>query len=284
MSGPGNVLVIFKRAMLSQSSVVSPASTMPSSHALTRLLKSICVIIPVRDEEDSIAEVIRALRSHGLRSIRVVDNGSRDRSAQRARAAGAEVLWEQIPGYGQACWTGLQNLPASIDWILFCDGDGSDDPDDIPAILDLILQEQPTPDFVVGDRRATPSGQAAMTPIQNFGNALASTLIHWGWGVKYHDLGPLRLIRRSALDVIQMRDRGFGWTVEMQIRAVELGLTIRELPVNYRPRQGGQSKISGTIRGSIQAGIIILQTVGQLYLKRIFKGKCRKRSSSHQFQ
>ena len=268
--------------MLTHSSAVLTAA--PTAYSLTSLLSSICVIIPVRNEEESIPDVIRALRSHGLCSIRVVDNGSRDRSAQRARETGAEVIWEPIPGYGQACWTGLQNLPASVEWVLFCDGDGSDDPDDIPALLDLILQEQLTPDFVVGDRRATPSGQAAMTPIQNFGNALASTLIHWGWGMKYHDLGPLRLIRRSALDAIQMRDRGFGWTVEMQIRAVELGLTIQELPVNYRPRQGGRSKISGTIRGSIQAGTIILKTVGQLYLKRFFKGQRGKRSSAHQFQ
>ncbi|NEP76675.1 MAG: glycosyltransferase family 2 protein [Okeania sp. SIO2G5] len=237
------------------------------------MLNSICVIIPVRNEEEAISDVIASLQSHGLHSIRVVDNGSGDRSAQRARAAGAEVIWEPTPGYGQACWTGLQHLPASTEWILFCDGDGSDDPNDIPALLDRILQNQPTPDFVVGDRRATPSGQAAMTPVQNFGNALATTLMHWGWGRKYHDLGPLRLIRRSALDAIQMQDRGFGWTVEMQIRAVELGLIIQELPVNYRPRQGGQSKISGTIRGSIQAGTIILKTVGQLYLQRFIRAQ-----------
>lgn len=223
------------------------------------------MIIPVRNEEESIADVVSALRALGLQTIRVVDNGSSDRSASQAKAAGAEVLREPKPGYGQACWTGLQELPDVTEWILFCDGDGSDDPSDIPAFLEVVLKENPSPDFVVGDRRATVSGQATLTPIQNFGNALASTLIHWGWGMQYHDLGPLRLIRRSALEAMQMQDRGFGWTVEMQIRALELGLQIRELPVNYRPRQGGQSKISGTIMGSFHAGTTILKTVGQLY-------------------
>ena len=281
------LLVIFqyfslKCVMLPQSSVVLTAAPISAAQTLASLLNRICVIIPVRNEEESIADVIVSLRSLGLHTIRVVDNGSSDRSAQQARAAGADVLWEPTPGYGNACWTGLQNLPESIEWILFCDGDGSDDPNDIPALLDLILQDQPTPDFIVGDRRATPSGQAAMTPIQNFGNALASTLIHWGWGMKYHDLGPLRLIRRSALEAIQMQDRGFGWTVEMQIRAVELGLNIHELPVNYRPRQGGSSKISGTIIGSFKAGIIILKTVGQLYLQRVSRGRSQKQFTQFQ--
>lgn len=235
------------------------------------LLQSICVIIPVRNEEESIADVVSHLQAVGLHTIRVVDNGSSDRSAAQAESAGAEVLKEPRPGYGQACWTGLQNLPNDTEWVLFCDGDGSDDPADIPAFLDRVLQESSSPDFIVGDRRATPSGKATLTPIQNAGNALASRLIHWGWGFRYHDLGPLRLIRRSALNAIQMEDRGFGWTVEMQIRAVELELTIEELPVNYRPRQGGQSKISGTIIGSAKAGTIILKTVSQLYWRRLIR-------------
>ncbi len=123
-------------------------------------------------------------------------------------------------------------------------------------------------DLILGDRRATPAGKAVMTPVQHFGNGLAGWSIDLGWGYKYHDLGPLRLIRKSALDKIGMKDRGFGWTVEMQVRAIEEGLSICEIPVNYRPRQGGKSKISGTILGSFQAGIIILTTLGKLYFKR----------------
>lgn len=247
------------------------ASSVLPTQSFKHLLPHICVIIPVRNEEESISSVVSSLKKLGLKTIRVVDNGSDDRSAFRAKAAGAEVLPEPKPGYGQACWTGLQNLPKATEWILFCDGDGSDDPDDILNFLEAILEEHPTPEFIVGDRRATATGKAALTPIQNFGNALASTLIHWGWGFRYHDLGPLRLIRRSALEAMQMQDRGFGWTVEMQIRAVELGLHIRELPVNYRPRQGGQSKISGTLLGSVKAGTIILKTVVQRYSKTLVK-------------
>ncbi|WP_019506092.1 glycosyltransferase family 2 protein [Pleurocapsa sp. PCC 7319] len=224
-------------------------------------LNKVLVIIPVRNEEATIAVVIRDLQALGLTKIRVVDNDSQDRSSIIAKEAGAEVLFESVVGYGQACWRGLQNISDEIDWILFCDGDGSDDLSCIPHFLDLRKQY----DLILGDRRATATGKAVMTPVQHFGNSLASWLINLGWGYRYHDLGPLRLIRRSALEQIKMQDRGFGWTVEMQVRAVEEGLKICETPVNYFPRQGGKSKISGTISGSIQAGIIILSTLGKLY-------------------
>ncbi len=224
------------------------------------------VLIPVLNEAETISNVVRELRSRGLSRIRVVDNGSSDSSVEIAQAAGAEVFQEPIPGYGRACWRGLQDIPPDIDWILFCDGDGSD-------VLDSLDQFWAAAaggaEFVLGNRRATADGRSHMTPVQNFGNGLATTLIRLGWGESYGDLGPLRLIRRSALEAMEMGDRGFGWTVEMQIRAAELGLKTVEIPVGYRQRQGGRSKISGTIRGSIQAGTIILSTVGSLYLRRI---------------
>ena len=234
-------------------------------------MNNILTIIPVRNEETTIAQVISSLQMYGLNKIRVVDNGSSDRSATRAREAGAEVLFEPIPGYGRACYCGLQNLPAEIDWILFCDGDGSDDFTCLPEFFRLGDRY----DLIIGDRRSTAEGKAAMTPVQNFGNGLASWLIGWGWGYWYNDLGPLRLIRRSALAKIEMTDRGFGWTVEMQVRAIEEKLSIVEIPVIYHPRQGGKSKISGTISGSIQAGTIILGTLGKLYWHR-FKRMVKK--------
>jgi glycosyltransferase involved in cell wall biosynthesis len=230
-------------------------------------LDSILVIIPVLNEEATIATVIQALQSLGLKQIRVVNNGSTDRSAEMAEKAGAEVLDEPVSGYGQACWRGLQQIPSHIQWILFCDGDGSDDLGSLPEFL----AGRDRCDLILGNRTATATGRAAMTPVQKFGNRLATTLIWLGWGYRYRDLGPLRLIRRSALEQIQMQDRGFGWTVEMQVRAIEDGLRICELPVDYRYRQGGKSKISGTIRGSIQAGIVILRTLGSLYGKRLIK-------------
>jgi len=234
-----------------------PASKRPD-------LNTILVVIPVLNEEATIGTVIRALQAHGLQTIRVVDNGSCDRSADISQQAGAEVLFEPVSGYGRACWRGLQHLPERIEWILFCDGDGSDDLSALSEFIALCDRF----DLILGNRTATPAGRAAMTPVQRFGNRLATTLIRLGWGHRYHDLGPLRLIRCTALEQIQMRDRGFGWTVEMQVRAIACGLRVCELPVAYHPRQGGQSKISGTIRGSIKAGTIILGTLGRLFIQR----------------
>ena len=244
------------------------------------VIENILVIIPVRNEEATITPVIRSLQTYGLTKIRVIDNGSRDSTAAKAKAAGAEVLLEPIPGYGQACWRGLQHLPPDIDWILFCDGDGSDELDQLPKFF----AQQYNFDLILGDRRATSAGRAAMTPTQNFGNWLASSLIKLGWRHQYHDLGPLRLIRRSALEQIQMKDRGFGWTVEMQVRAVECNLRICELPVGYRPRQGGKSKISGTLSGSIQAGIIILYTLGNLFFLSLQEGKWKNSQKLEKYQ
>jgi hypothetical protein len=230
-------------------------------------LDSVLVVIPVRNEASTIRDVLYTLQHHGLSNIRVVDNGSTDDSAAIATQAGAQVLYEPKAGYGQACWCGLQNLPASIHWILFCDGDGSDDLSMLPAFL--AAREQY--DFILGDRSATPAGQAAMTPVQRLGNRFATGLIQWGWGDEFRDLGPFRLIRRSVLDALNMQDRSFGWTLEMQVRALEHHARILEFPVPYQPRQGGTSKISGTLWGSVQAGHIILQTLGWLYLQKLVR-------------
>lgn len=230
-----------------------------------RMRDSIQVIIPALDEEATIAGVVAALRAQGLTRIRLVDNGSCDRTATVAREAGAEVLVEPVAGYGRACWRGYRELDDAVEWVLFCDADGSDEPADVAR---LIAAAEEGADFVLGDRRARPAARAVMTPVQRWGNGLATTLIRWGWGQRYGDLGPLRLIRRSLLEQIAMRDRGFGWTIEMQVRAVEEGARIVELPVGYQRRGGGRSKISGTIRGSVTAGTIILSTIARLWWAR----------------
>jgi len=230
-------------------------------------LDSILAIIPVLNEEATIAAVVQSLHGCGLRQIRVVDNGSTDGTVAIATQLGATVLHEPIPGYGRACWLGLQQIPSNIEWILFCDGDGSDNLSQLPDFL----AAGDRADLVLGNRAATVAGRAVMTPVQRFGNRLATTLIWLGWGYRYQDLGPLRLIRWSALKQLHMQDRGFGWTVEMQVRAIECGLQICELPVDYQVRQGGKSKISGTVRGSVQAGAIILSTLGRLYWRRLGK-------------
>ncbi|MBT9311128.1 glycosyltransferase family 2 protein [Leptothoe kymatousa] len=241
-------------------------------------LDNTLVIIPALNEAATIPQVIQALQTQGLNHIRVVDNGSIDGTAQVAAQAGAEVVQEPIKGYGQACWTGLQAMPTAIEWILFCDADGSDDLGQLPEFL----AQRQSYDLILGNRRGTAAGRKQLSPVQNFGNWLSGSLIALGWGHRFQDLGPLRLIRKTALDQIGMRDRNFGWTVEMQARAVECGLRICELPVNYLPRQGGTSKISGTLGGSIQAGTIILSTLTQLYWHNLWRGGATPNPEKHQ--
>ncbi len=228
--------------------------------------KDTCIVlVPALDEEATISSVIADLHTHGFRHVRVIDNGSSDDTAGRARLSGAEVISEPRRGYGRACWTGLQNLPSGVEWILFCDADGSSDLRDLERMVSAATETE----LVFGERRTNRTNRPAMTAAQRSGNALATTLIRFGWGHRYADLGPLRLVRMEALDRIAMRDRGFGWTVEMQVRAVELGLRVREVPVRYRNRRGGKSKISGTISGTIRAGFVIVATISRLFVRSL---------------
>lgn len=222
------------------------------------------VVIPALNEEASLTSVIARLRGCCVSQIRVVDNGSQDRTAEVARRCGTEVVSEPRRGYGQACWTGCQNLPPGVKWILFCNADGSDDLEKIPALLNAAE----TAEFVLGARLADGKGGDHLTVPQRFGNRLATWLIRLLWGRRYADLGPLRLISRAAFERLEMQDRGFGWTVEMQVRAVEEKLAIHELPVRNFPRCAGVSKISGTVKGSFQGGTIILTTIAKLSLNR----------------
>lgn len=232
------------------------------------IIAATTVILPALNEEAALPLVLKGLRALGIARICVVDNGSTDDTAGVARRHGAEVFAEPLRGYGAACWRGMAALDCAAEWVLFCDADGSDDLSEVPRIFSAAADGA---DMVLGDRRATVESRRAMTPQQNFGNALATTLIAFGWRHRYRDLCPLRLVRRTALDRIAMRDRGFGWTVEMQVRAIEEGLRIAEIPVGYRRRQGGRSKISGTFRGSFQAGSIILLTLGRLWWSRLLR-------------
>jgi glycosyltransferase involved in cell wall biosynthesis len=224
---------------------------------------SCLVVIPALNEEATIATVVEGLRRRGFRRIRVIDNGSSDATASRAVSAGADVLTEARCGYGRACLRGLTKLPRGVAWILFCDADGSDNLDDVDSMIDAARQGA---DLVLSNRYVTKSGREAMTFIQRLGNRLVSRLVEYGWGFRFADFGPLRLIRRQALEDINMRERGFGWNVVMQIRALEAGLKIWEVPVRYRPRQGGKSKISGNLFAAVCAGFGILQAVARLYL------------------
>ena len=222
------------------------------------------VVIPALNEVQSIASVVGRLQALGLRQIRVVDNGSTDGTPASALAAGADVVGEPVRGYGMACWRGIQNLPGETHWILFCDADGCDDLEAWPRMTDAANSGA---DFVIANRLASPQSQLNLTLPQRFGNRLATTLIARIWGAKFSDLGPMRLIRRDLLDQIGMQDRGFGWTVEMQIRVAQLGAPYAEVPVGYHARRYGRSKISGTVRGVVMAGSVILSTIARHALR-----------------
>lgn len=226
----------------------------------------VVVVIPALNEEASLPRVIARLHDLGLNRVRVVDNGSHDRTAEVARQSGAEVVDEPRRGYGQACWTGCQNLPPDAEWILFCNADGSDDIERVPAML---AGTKGGNEFILGTRASGENGQDHMTPAQRFGNKLATALIRLLWGVSCGDLGPLRLISRRGFDKLLMRDRGFGWTVEMQVRAAEEGLRVSEVVVQNFARSGGVSKISGTVKGSLKAGTVILATIASLWLRGV---------------
>lgn len=224
----------------------------------------ISVIIPALNEEETITGVVSGLWANGVSAVVVVDNGSTDKTRALAASAGALVVTESQRGYGKACLTGIENLPPETEWVLFCDADGSDDLSELGQYWERLEEF----DFLIGNRRATKDGRANLTPVQNFGNWLSGGLMKLGWGRGFSDLGPLRAIRKHSLDALKMQDENFGWTVEMQAKSLESNLRTCEIPVNYLPRQGGTSKISGNLVASAQAGRIILTTIGQLWLRR----------------
>lgn len=228
------------------------------------------VLIPALNEEGSVGQVISALRqgSVPLRNIVVVDNGSTDATAQRAQAAGAQVVFQPQRGYGAACLSGLrflaqQDLPP--DAVVFLDADGSDDVADLPSLVAALLQGA---DLVIGSRTAGRSDPGSLQPVQRFGNALATGLIRLLYCQRYTDLGPFRVVRYAPLCALDMQDETFGWTVEMQVKAVRRRLHIVEVPVHYRRRQAGQSKISSTVKGSFLAGLKILYTIARYALQQ----------------
>jgi glycosyltransferase involved in cell wall biosynthesis len=217
----------------------------------------ISVIIPAYNEEESLPHVLNDLPQDRLHQVIVVDNRSTDRTSEVARANGATVIYEKRQGYGQACLTGMAALDAP-DIVVFLDGDYSDYPEEIDLLVEPILKDEA--DFIVGSRMILKESQKALLPQARYGNQLAVFLIRLFFGHKFTDLGPFRAIRYESLQAIGMRDRDFGWTVEMQIKAVKKGLRIREIPVRYRMRIG-VSKITGTVSGTFKAGTKIIYTI-----------------------
>jgi glycosyltransferase involved in cell wall biosynthesis len=213
------------------------------------------VVIPALDEAASIAAVVRGVPCPPVRTVIVVDNGSTDGTGDRARAAGARVVVEARRGYGSACLAGLRALACDVEIVVFLDGDGSDDPSVLPALIRPI--EEGRADLVVGSRSTGVVEPGALTPQQRLGNAVAARWLQARFGLEATDLGPFRAIRRSTLDALDMSDSGYGWTIEMQLKVARRRLRYVEIPVPYR-RRIGVSKISGTLRGSVSAAVKIL--------------------------
>lgn len=246
---------------------------------------AVFVIIPALNEAQSIDKVIRAIPPLSKLRVIVADNGSTDDTALIAAQAGALVVSAPERGYGSACLAALRDLSgdrsaipqseaagqrsramaampdtaSGNDIIVFLDGDFSDDPAELPLLLEPLLTD--SADLVIGSR-VRRAARGSLTFAQRSGNRLAVTLIRLIWRHRYTDLGPFRAIRYNALQRLNMQDRTFGWTVEMQVRALKQGLRVTEADVSYRPRIG-QSKISGTISGTIRAGAKILSTIAR---------------------
>jgi len=218
--------------------------------------RKVGVVIPALNEEKSIGKVVASVPDW-VDDIVVVDNGSTDATAEIAANCGASVVAENEAGYGAACHRGIAHID-DADIIVFVDGDLSDYPEEMHLLVEPIADGHAQ--LVIGSRTLGTAQRGSLTPQQRFGNAFACFLIHRIWGKKYSDLGPFRAIAVDALKQINMRDRGYGWTVEMQVRAVQEGMAVMEVPVRYRKRIG-KSKISGTVKGTVLAGFTIISTI-----------------------
>lgn len=215
------------------------------------------VIIPAYNEQDSIANVIKDIPAI-VDEIIVISNNSTDNTETNAKNAGATVLQENRKGYGYACLKGMEyisNNKSLPDIIVFLDGDYSDYPEQLTELIHPIVNENI--DFVIGARVKRLREQGSMTPQQVFGNWLATFLMNVFFGAKYTDLGPFRAIKYKKLLALNMEDKTYGWTVEMQLKALKQKFTYVEIPMKYRNRIG-VSKVSGTVKGSIMAGVKIL--------------------------
>ena len=220
--------------------------------------KTIGVVIPALDEEASVGRVIAEIPAF-VDAVVVADNGSSDGTAEAARKAGATVVLEPERGYGAACLKAIAALPP-VDIVVFLDADYSDHPAEMDRLVDPIIDGYAR--IVIGSRVRGRAEKGALTPQQRLGNWLACHLMRLRWGVAYTDLGPFRAIDTKTLEALDMSERTFGWTAEMQVKGARLGIPHAEAPVSYR-RRIGVSKVSGTLKGTVLAGIGILSVIAR---------------------
>lgn len=220
------------------------------------------VVIPAFNEQNAISKVLKDIPAEWVRRVIVCDNNSSDKTARIAKKMGAIVVSEPRPGYGYACLKCLNYIAESDfpepDIVVFLDADYSDYPQQMDRLIKPIIEEEM--DLVIGSRALGKREAGSMTPQQVFGNWIATRLIRWIYGYRFTDLGPFRAIKYSCLLSMNMSDKTYGWTVEMQVKAAKMKLNCLEMPVDYKKRIG-LSKVSGTVKGTLGAGWKILYTI-----------------------
>jgi glycosyltransferase involved in cell wall biosynthesis len=227
---------------------------------------SAALIIPALNEEASLGDTLKRVPRHLYRSIVVADNGSQDRTAEVARSHGATVVYEPERGYGAACSRALTALPDRIEAVVFMQADSSEEPEEAWLLLAPIYDGRA--DLVIGSRTLGKADKGSLLAHQVFGNWLATFLVRLLYRYRYTDLGPFRAIRLESLRRLNLQDRNYGWTIEMQVKALQHNLRVIEVPVSYHRRIAGEEKVSGNLKASIRAGIKILWVALRLAVPR----------------
>ena len=234
----------------------------------------VAIVIPALNEEEVIARTVTSIPREVSCEVIVVDNGSTDRTAEEALKAGARVVSEPTRGYGRAMLKGAESLSPECEILVQMDADLSDDPGEISLLLEPILERDY--DLVLGSRLLGRREKNSMTAAQLLGSRLASLMIRLIYGVRYTDMGPFRAIKRSALKSLEMSEETYGWSIEMQTKAASRGLRVTEIPVTWRNRAAGASKVAGTVSGSVRAGARIVWTI-----LKVWRQERRSRSAPH---